>query len=46
MGNQWYEDPEGKKCKDIGDTFEKILDVTKILNDWNNDITNYKKNLD
>lgn len=46
LGSQWAEDTDGRKCKEIGDTFEKILDVTKVLTDWNSDITNYKRNLD
>lgn len=46
LGSHWAEDPDGKRCKEIGETFEKILDVTKVVSDWNLDITKYKKNLE
>ena len=38
LGSNWTEDPEGKKLKDIGDTFERILDVSKVVADWNSDV--------
>ena len=43
MGSNWWEDPEGRKCKEIGDTFEKILDVNRVVTEWNNDVNTYKK---
>ena len=46
LGSHWAEDPDGKRCKEIGETFEKILDVSKVVTDWNLDITKYKKNLE
>lgn len=31
LGTNWSEDPEGRKCKEIGDTFDKILDTNKVV---------------
>ena len=43
LGANWADDSEGKKCKEIGETFEKILDVTPILEDWKADVTAVSK---
>lgn len=34
---------DGKKCKEIGDTFEKILDTTQTIEEWKVDIANHNK---
>lgn len=45
LGTNWSEDPEGKRCKDIGDTFERILDVSKVVADWHTDVAQYNRSL-
>jgi hypothetical protein len=46
LGTNWSEDSEGKKCKEIGDTFERILDISRVVQDWNSEVTLYKRSLD
>lgn len=43
LGSNWSEDPEGKKCKETGDTFDRILDVTKVTGDYFNELNQHKK---
>jgi dynein heavy chain 1 len=45
LGPQWAEHPEGKKLKEIGDMFEKHLNIQPIYDIWKEEILNFTKDM-
>ncbi|CAD8134930.1 unnamed protein product [Paramecium octaurelia] len=43
LGPQWAEDTDGKKCKEMGETFERILDSGPALEEWKQEINQHNK---